>query len=153
MGCFKPEKSVNFLIHAIARHSLNATDKQLVKYGITNQQGRVLGVISRNLKAGNEITRKCLETEMELKGSSVTSLLDGLEKHGFIARAASKDDRRALSISLLPEGVRLVEAIHETFADAEAQITRNMSQSEIQALNTLLAKAHSNMITESNPIK
>lgn len=79
-----------------------SAEQDTVAYGITSRQGRLLEIIVDGLSAGKEVNRKYLEETAFLKGSSVTSLLNGLESKGFIERNISSLDGRALTISVTP---------------------------------------------------
>lgn len=82
--------SADFYIQSIALSLRYMNDQKLEEFGITNQQARLLGGISSSLYDGANISRKFLEDMMQLKGPSVTSLLNGLEKNGFIIRYSVK---------------------------------------------------------------
>lgn len=71
-----------------------SAEQDTSSYGITSRQGRLLEIIVDASTSGKEINRKYLESISFLKGSSVTSLLKGLEAKGFIERNISKTDGR-----------------------------------------------------------
>lgn len=62
----------------------------------------------------NQRIMKDLANFLMLAGNSVTSLVDNLEKKGFVRRQRSTEDRRVIHVELTPEGQKLHEsARHE----------------------------------------
>ena len=87
------ETSCSYFIRNIAHLMANMQDRCLTMYGLTNQQARILMYLSKhNVRGQRNIKRKDLEEFLNLKGSSVTSLIQGLEKNGFIERDVSSND-------------------------------------------------------------
>lgn len=58
-----------------------------------------------------------LAERMHLQISTVTRLLDQLQKRNYIYREQSQEDRRVFYVGLTPSGKALVEKIAMTFAD------------------------------------
>jgi len=74
------------------------------KFGITGPQLWTLKTISKNesLPLG-ELSKK-----MYLHPSTITGVVDRLEKKGYVLRNRSEGDRRIVNVQLTPEGKRLV---------------------------------------------
>ncbi|MDP1574238.1 MAG: MarR family transcriptional regulator [Coxiellaceae bacterium] len=87
------------IIRAIDLHS-----KKLVsKYGITGPQALVLKRIIHYGRVPSGI----LARDVNLSHATVTSILDRLEKHHYIARIPSKDDKRKVFIEATEDAVRI----------------------------------------------
>jgi DNA-binding MarR family transcriptional regulator len=56
-----------------------------------------------------------LAIELHVRLSTITGVVDQLEKKGLVARAAHPNDRRSLRVSLTPKGRNLYQAAHEAF--------------------------------------
>ncbi len=70
------------------------------KLGITHSQLFVLAIIEKNQNIGiKEISRK-----LNITSSASTQLVDGLVAKGYVIRKSSSKDRRALHLSLSPQG-------------------------------------------------
>ena len=78
---------------------------------------------------------------MLIKGSSVTSLLNALEKKGFIKRSISDEDASTLDITVTPKGERTVEQIKVLLAEQEERILAGMTQEEIGQFYGFLERA------------
>ena len=122
--------SIDFCIKNIGQGIKYTNDKKLAEYELTNQQGRLLGAIFNGLRDGKNLNRKYLEDVMELKGPSVTSLLNSLEKNGFILRLATKEDGRARQIIVTEKGKQLVDEMEEVFEATEQKLLNGMTKTE-----------------------
>ncbi|MGD6851097.1 MAG: MarR family winged helix-turn-helix transcriptional regulator [Candidatus Bathyarchaeia archaeon] len=113
-------------IHKIKMH----IDSKLVKYDITNPQARVVGFIGE--KEDEEITvyQKDIEAFMEITGASVSSLLRGLEKKGFIKRIRSASDDRTKELTLTPKGRELIVTFNSVFNETENKIVQGMTNDQ-----------------------
>jgi DNA-binding MarR family transcriptional regulator len=78
--------------------------------GLEPQQYLLLLAL-RGLPDNADATILTLAERMMLKHHSVVELVDRLAAHGFVRRIRSRDDRRKVLVSLLPRGVKLVEAV------------------------------------------
>lgn len=133
--------SPDFYIRNLATAIRLINDQKLLAFGITNQQARLLGAIRRSLFDGVNINRKYLEELMGLRGPSVTSLLNGLEKNGFITRYTAKEDGRAMKISVTEKGDQIIDEINQVFADTEHQLLSGMAEGEKKTFIALLHRA------------
>lgn len=61
---------------------------------------RVLGFVKKHSLHGEMIFQKDIEREFKIKGSSVTSVLNNLEKNGYILRKSVERDKRLKQIVL-----------------------------------------------------
>ncbi|WP_221891090.1 MarR family winged helix-turn-helix transcriptional regulator [Microbispora sp. KK1-11] len=78
------------------------------EHGVTPQQAQLLCVLT-----GGPIGMTELSRLLHLEKSSLTGLVDRVERRGFVTRVSHPRDRRACRISLTPEGARLGEKVHE----------------------------------------
>ena len=77
------------------KHSMS---KVFEDSGITAPQGVVLGVLSKETKI--KITE--LSSKLSLPNSTVSGLVDRLEKQGMVERERSEKDRRVVYVSISP---------------------------------------------------
>ena len=138
--------SCSYFIRNIAHLMANMQDRCLNLYGLSNQQARILMYMSKhNIRGQQKIKRKDLENFLNLKGSSVTSLMNGLEKNGFIERVPSEDDARRKILSLTPKAKELVAQMDLIFEATDNQLQEGMSEEEKMTFRLLLGIAHNNM--------
>lgn len=120
-------------------------DSHLLPYGLTNQQGRLLGFLLEREEAGVLLCQRDVEAELGLTGPSITSLLQGLERKGFIVRRTKATDARSKELFVTEKGRALVEEFEKVFQDAEELVSRGFSQEERSVLVALLRRASQNM--------
>lgn len=138
--------SCSYFIRNIAHLMANMQDRCLTMYGLSNQQARILMYMSKhNIRGQRNIKRKDLENFLNLKGSSVTSLMQGLEKNGFIERVPSTDDARRKILSLTDKAKELIQQMDLVFEATDNQLQEGMSEEEKMTFRLLLGIAHNNM--------
>jgi DNA-binding MarR family transcriptional regulator len=77
------------------------------EHGVTPQQAQLLCVLAGGPFGMTELSRL-----LHLEKSSLTGLVDRVERRGLVARVSDPRDRRTCRISLTPEGARLGEQVH-----------------------------------------
>ncbi|WP_457587218.1 MarR family winged helix-turn-helix transcriptional regulator [Ensifer canadensis] len=76
--------------------------------------------------------------------ATVTGLLDGLERDGFLGRQQSKDDRRKVLVRLSPKGEDAARELFDTHTRWIASLFAGFDESDRQTLNALIQRAWRN---------
>lgn len=113
-------------------------DSNLMQYDITNQQARVVGFIGEKQDEGITVYQKDIESYMDITGASVTNLLRGLEKKGFIERIRSASDDRVKELSLTLKGKELIATFNSVFSETENKIVQGMTKEQKELFLELL---------------
>lgn len=137
--------SCSYFIRNIAHLMANMQNRCLTMFGLTNQQARILMYMDKNIRKQRSIKRKDLENFLNLKGSSVTSLMHGLERNGFIERAQSSKDARRKELMLTSKARALVEQMDLIFEATDNQLQEGMTEEEKMTFRLLLGIAHNNI--------
>jgi MarR family transcriptional repressor of mepA len=132
-------------IKLIAQKVREITDQILMDYGLNTSQAILLGHIEQSIEENIEINRKFLERTMALSGPSVTNLLNGLEKTGFISRNNNPADGRHLSIDLTAKAKQFNNKVGSALSKSEEIVTEGMSAAEKAMFVSLLARAFENV--------
>lgn len=82
-----------------------------------------------------------LSRRMMVTNGNITGLVDRLEEQGLVKRRTSPHDRRSQFVSMTAAGRRSFRAIARTHGDWVAEMFAGMSDSELEPLMRLLAKA------------
>lgn len=135
-------------LRAIVSNIKQRLDNKLIPYNITNQQARLLGDLAVQLQEGREIVQKDLERTMNLRGSSITSLLQGLERKGFIARSTGNDDARTKLVEITTKGEELIKETDSYFQELEQLLVDGMSEEEKETYLRLLKTSFDNLKIE-----
>ncbi|MGG3918601.1 MarR family transcriptional regulator [Parageobacillus thermoglucosidasius] len=89
-----------------------------------------------------------LSNKMYLACSTITDLVDRMEKNGLVARIKDQHDRRVVRIHLLEEGERIIEEVIKKRQYDLARVLRSFSDEEIVFLEKCLRKLHQEMKKE-----
>ncbi len=92
----KQHRQAGFLMAKIRQVGGRISDRIMKKYGIeiNSAQGRILFALWKE----DDISINELAKKTQLKKSTLTSMLDRLEKMGYVKRLRSKKDRRIILI-------------------------------------------------------
>ncbi|GAA4097961.1 MarR family winged helix-turn-helix transcriptional regulator [Nonomuraea soli] len=119
--------------------TLLAITADLAGLGLTAAEINVLA----NLADGRSRTVSQLGADVGTKPSTLTSVLDRLERRGHIARVRQEGDRRAVAITLTGDGERAAARIARAFADLEERALAGLDGEQIEGL-----RAGLNALTE-----
>jgi DNA-binding MarR family transcriptional regulator len=112
--------------------------------GLTGTQGAILHFIYKESK-GRDIFQRDIEAEFDIRRSSVTSVLQGLEQGGFIRRESVEDDARLKKLTLTEKALKISKYITRLLDKANKLLTRNLKKQDIEYLDTLLEKIENNI--------
>ncbi len=115
----------------------------LADYGLTESKLDVLmifGLAERGLLGEQAVTPSYIADYFGVTRSTVTGLLDWLEKRALLTRALNQDDRRSISLTLTDEGRRLLERALPAFWRMCASLVDGLDAQDRQALQGILAK-------------
>ncbi len=126
--------SLDYLVQTHLRNIVHTiklkADQVLVPYDITNQQARIVGAIAMMLEKSPSVKQKDIENIFGLKSSSITSLMQGLEKKEFIKRVTGINDTRTKELVLTDKGKELVAISRKVFDDVEKAMVKEFSDEE-----------------------
>ena len=112
---------------------------------ISGYQMRVLGFVKKHSSHGEMIFQKDIEHEFKIKGSSVTSVLNNLEKNGYILRKSVESDRRLKQIVLTEKAENVCKMQWKAIQKYESAIERGLTSDEIENLQKTLQKIEENI--------
>lgn len=120
------------LIEKILLETFNDSDIK----DLTQQQVHYLKVIVRMRYP----TVTELANELKIKKPTVTTLIDKLEKKGYIKRVASKSDRRVTHIMIDEKGQIIQQLRKIASRRLEDTISRSLNETEVSILAEILKK-------------
>ncbi|WP_054942555.1 transcriptional regulator, SarA/Rot family [Paenibacillus ihuae] len=131
------------IIRDIGMKIRGMANTRLSELGLNTQQGQMMGYIFENQDKG--VIQKDLADHFNRTGATITSMLQGLEKKGYIKREIPKENERQKRIYLLKKGSDLVEEFDEIFMEVENSITRGLTEEESETFMKLLIKVKTTM--------
>jgi DNA-binding MarR family transcriptional regulator len=125
-------QSLRRIFKAIHDYSFEVSDK----FGITGPQLWALNTISKNegLSLGE------LSEKMYLRPSTITGLVDRLEKRGYVVRDRDQRDRRVVKILLTPNGKALVKRAPNPIQGKMIYGLRSLNRGELRSIYDSIQK-------------
>ena len=122
--------------------SLNLESKAIQKdFGLSITQLLCLGHLQNSLDYRS--THKDLMELLSLNSSTVSGILNRLEKRGYIARLSSEFDKRSKLILLTASGIKLLEetpnVLHDRLAEKLSKLTLENKQMVQKSLNIVIS--------------
>lgn len=114
---------------------------------MTGMQGWVLGYFTRH--EGEDIFQRDLEAEFRVRRSTMTQLLNTMERGGLIERGECETDRRLKKIVPTLLAKDYMRRSDDAIRDAEAQLTRGFSGEELDTFYSFIERCKYNLGGES----
>ena len=135
--------------------------QECINFKLTSTQNMVFNYFRSKL-AALDVTPiqyallKCLWTEdmqtpsqlaqtLRLDASSITGILDRLEKKALVERVYSRQDRRSVQVHLLESGTALQKPIEAIVRDANADVLAGIGEDDYKRLLSLLELMEANV--------
>ena len=128
------EECVNYLL-TTAQHSvfLKMTEKLSI-FDITPVQYAVLYCLwEKDARSPKEIAER-----LKLENSTISGILERMEKKGLLQRSISKEDRRFILVMLTEKGAGLKEDVLATVEQVNTEVLSVFSSEECAALKSHL---------------
>ena len=103
----------------------------------------ILGYLK--MHEGQDIFQKDLEAEFEIRRSTVTGILQTMEKNGLIQRVSVDCDARLKKIILTDKAKQILLKQHKIIREFDANMTKGISHEEMTAFFETLNKIKANI--------
>lgn len=131
------------LISTIARKLMFKADKKTNELGLNSQQGRVIQYIYNN--QDKNLIQKDLADVFGRTTASITSMLSGLEKKGYIRREIPSDNERQKNIYVEEKGIELIDTFNKNFIELEEELISSLTEEEREIFLSILIKINNKM--------
>ena len=136
------------LVHIVSNQLKRRGDHFETENGLTHMQTHVLRyILLRSLK--EEIYQKDIEDEFQIRRSTVTGILQLLEKKGFITRKSVAADGRLKQLVATQKAKILQERIQQDIACTEACMAQNISYEDYRICKRVLAQILRNLTEDA----
>lgn len=122
------------MINQELRHMYDAA---FAENGVTGTQAVILYFIYTESK-GRVVYQRDIEAEFKIRRSSVTSVLQGLERNGFIRRESVEEDSRLKKLMPTDKAAALAERLEKEITAINRTILKGLNPDEIACLNSML---------------
>lgn len=130
------EKEIAFAINIASKYMADSFNNVVSKFGVTRSQCVAMYYISK----ADSINQKELAQSMHIRESTMTGLLDRLERDGLIERKVNSDDMRKKSIFLSKEGRDKLEKVEEISRDFINHAEKDVSEEERDKFYQIMKK-------------
>ncbi|MBV9204248.1 MAG: MarR family transcriptional regulator [Actinobacteria bacterium] len=121
-------------LHRAAHVTVHALAAELAALGLTGSEINALA----NLADGRSRTVSELAVATGTRPTTLTSVLDRLERRGHITRGSRPGDRRAVLIELTPSGARAAATVLQAITGLERRALATLPPGAVSALRTAL---------------
>ncbi|MEM9363598.1 MAG: MarR family transcriptional regulator [Bacteroidota bacterium] len=134
-----PLESRTIIHMTLVNNQVNEVINTALKpFEVSLQQFNVLRIL-RGQK-GKPANLSTLNERMVTKMSNTTRLVDKLLNKGYVNRAVCETNRRKVEIVITNLGMDVLSKMDKAVSAAEKEAVSNLSQKELETLNTLLDK-------------
>ena len=109
----------------------------------TGMQGWIIGFLHRN--EDRDMFQRDVEAEFNIRRSTATGILQLMEKNGFLLREPVAYDARLKKLILTPKAVEHHEAITRMIRTTEAQLTKGLTDEEVETFFSIAEKIRKNV--------
>lgn len=131
-------------IHHIISRKMDASVISAIDDNLTVSQAYVIDFISIEGK-NKEIFQKDLEREFDLKRSSISLMLNNMEKSNLIERVPVTEDARLKKIILTQKSIKLYEKISTAIDSIENKLSEDITPEEIKVFQGVLDKIRNSL--------
>ena len=140
---------INIVSHQLKRTIFFYTWKDC---GLTTMQNRVLHyILARSLE--NPVYQKDIEKEFKVSKSTVTEILQLMEKNGFIIRKSSKRDGRMKRILPTEKAITIQKEVMDNIRTVEEKLRAGISEEDYRTCLRVLKKMSENLAKEEDYMK
>ena len=100
-------------------------------------KARILGFIYHKSDK-RDIFQRDIEEELDIRRSSVTSVLQLMEKNGYIQRVSVSEDARLKKIILTEKGLEIQKNVYDFILKIEKSLRDELSDDEMEILVNLI---------------
>lgn len=120
------------LSHVIRRQ----VDHVVEEYDLSGPQSRILHYIAAVSKK-QDVYQRNLESEFHVRRSSVTSLVQQLEKKGLIERVSVESDARLKKLILTEQGAKIQQEIGQKIDEFDEEVLNLLEEDKDRFINQL----------------
>ena len=113
-------------------------DNEISAYGITHMQAMIIRFLKHSGDA--PVFQRDIEKEFDIRRSSVTSVLQLMEKNGFITRTSDETDARLKQINITEAGYNAGNTVFGVLRSTDEKLESVISEEEREQLFFILGK-------------
>ncbi len=139
---------IGFQVHTLSHLIKRMVDQaafQDQENPVTGMQGRIIGYLYAN--RGRDVFQRDIQARFSIRRSTVTGMLQLMEKNGFITRRSVDSDARLKKLELTSKGVETHEKIGRSIQQVEERLSAGITRAEKETFLRLCEKIRTNVQT------
>jgi DNA-binding MarR family transcriptional regulator len=140
------KKSILYEVKALSNLIGSQTERALaegVEDNPTGMQGFIIGYLGDS--KDKDVFQRDVESEFQISRATATSILQRMEKNGFIERHAVDFDARLKKLVLTPKAKRSYERVMRIMRGIDEKAMDGLAEEEIEMFRTVLRKIQMNL--------
>jgi len=135
------DQDIGMLTNKINKKLIHYLNTKLVMFNLTTEQWAVLMKLSKE----NKISQKQLSNISGKDQSTLTRIIDILERKKFIERHSCKEDRRSLVIHITEDGLRTCKKVTPFLEDTFKDILNGISYEKLKIFSEVFLQIDENI--------
>jgi MarR family 2-MHQ and catechol resistance regulon transcriptional repressor len=115
-------------------------DEFFGRFGLTDVQFNLMSLLHYESGKEKGLSQVQISDMMLVNRANITSLIDRMEKAGFVVRTAADNDRRFNIIKLTANGRKLFIKVEPHYIEQVRQVMSSITQTELKQLTNMLEK-------------
>ena len=144
-----PQKNIGFQLRLVTNLIKRRLEQHMRRQNyeqLTRMQGFIIGYLYRNKE--REVFQRDIEAEFSVQRSTVTAMLQVMEKDGLITRSPVAGDKRLKRLQLTPKAISRHECFEQGVYCLEQQMQSGLSAAELEQFFNTLQKIKTNLEKE-----
>lgn len=138
------DRPVGGKVQVLARKIKYIADDNLAKLNVTLEQVKILRYIYFECN-NTAVNQKDIEKKFDIKRSSVTNILQNMERGELLTRSGDAKDARIKKVQLSKKGVEYAIHLKSFIMELEKQVVNGMTEEEQNEFSVLLDRAMENV--------
>lgn len=134
---------IKVLSNLILRYMNKSTSKPCIS-GVTESNGWIIAFLAKN--QDKDIFQRDLEEELTIRRSTVSSILQLMEKKGLIERIPVDYDARLKKLVLTDKAHEIYAAAKKAINELEQKLTKGLTEEELTVFFKIIDKIKDNIV-------
>lgn len=139
------EEHIGFVVKSLSHQIRRAMDQKTQECGLTSMQVWLIGYLYDCEQQGREAFQRDLERDFGIRRSTVTGVLQLMERDGLILRQSVAEDARLKKLVLTEKAREKHRQIGNMVEEMEKQMRRGLSEDEVRMFFALIRRIEKNI--------
>lgn len=142
-------EEIGFQVHMLSHLMKRIVDRKVFQgreNPVTGMQGRVIGYLYAN--RDRDVFQRDIQSQFSVRRSTVTGILQLMEKNGLIVRLPVERDARLKKLELTPLAVQMHDAIGRGIAAVEECAAAGLTAEEKETFISLCEKIRGSILAQ-----